>query len=167
MTPASAVKLITQQLPCRLESRAASGLDSAEGSEPPEPSWELPPELQEFSGNKGDRHALLLFKQQQQVGGDIQAGYGRLKSLESTRPILHGNLCDASLCTRLGASGLPVCVCRLPCQGTTSKLTFATLGPCRQLGLRLTLSEPSGRRLSAGGPRWISSDGASNRWVQP
>lgn len=57
-----------------LESRAASGLDSAEGSEPPEPSWELPPELQEFSGNKGDRHALLLFKQQQQAArGQIDA----------------------------------------------------------------------------------------------
>ena len=87
MTSLLAGELITQPLPCRLDSRTGSGLDSAEGSEPPEPSWELPPELQEFSGNKGDRHALLQFKQQQQVTAGIQVGLG---GLESTRPILDG-----------------------------------------------------------------------------
>ena len=30
-----------------------------------EPDWELPPELQEYSGNPGDRKAQLLFRQAQ------------------------------------------------------------------------------------------------------
>ena len=164
----SAWELSTQQLLCRLESRTASGLDSVEGSEPPEPSWELPPELQEFSGNKGDRHALLQFKQQQQVGAGIQAQHGSLESIQAhfTRrtSTLH---CSAHI---LGHNFfLSVCAASI-CKGSVPpqvQPTSAILTSCRQLGLTSTLSEPSGRRLSAGGPRWISSDGASNRWVQP
>ena len=168
MTSLSAGELITQPLPCRLDGRTGSGLDSAEGSEPPEPSWELPPELQEFSGNKGDRHALLQFKQQQQVGAGFQVGHG---SLESTRPILHGeHQQHITLHTLWGkcysCSYVPASSGKGACLPSVQP-TFATGGPCRQLGLKLTLNEPSGRRISAGGPKWISSDGASNRRVQP
>ena len=32
-----------------------------------EPDWDLPPDLQEFTGNTGDRKAQLAFKQAQAV----------------------------------------------------------------------------------------------------
>ena len=49
----------------RCNSRAGStGVGEPEEEEP---DWDLPPDLQEYSGNPGDRKAQLAFKQAQTV----------------------------------------------------------------------------------------------------
>lgn len=49
----------------RCNSRAgSSGVGEPEEEEP---DWDLPPDLQEFTGNPGDRKAQLAFKQAQTV----------------------------------------------------------------------------------------------------
>lgn len=55
----------------RCNSRAgSSGVGEPEEEEP---DWDLPPDLQEFTGNPGDRKAQLAFKQAQTVSAAAAA----------------------------------------------------------------------------------------------
>ena len=57
--------VVMSQCHCRSNSRAGStGVGEPEEDEP---DWDLPPDLQEYTGNPGDRKAQLAFKQAQTV----------------------------------------------------------------------------------------------------
>ena len=50
-----------------LRSNSRAGSTGVGEPEEEEPDWDLPPDLQEYTGNPGDRKAQLAFKQAQTV----------------------------------------------------------------------------------------------------
>lgn len=62
-----------------LRSNSRAGSTGVGEPEEEEPDWDLPPDLQEYTGNPGDRKAQLAFKQAQTVCAIAVATFSALE----------------------------------------------------------------------------------------